>query len=101
MIPAELPDVGLFGSMARYGDLGIHAVIDLRRSFSREELERAMEGTIAAFPVLGRCYEPRFWRDRWRKVEGPVSEAVHVIDNPGDLEAGTTWWARRPIDSMS
>jgi len=81
MLQAELADVGLFSSMARYGDLGIHAVIDLRRSFSRQELERAVDGAIAAFPVLGRSYEPRFWRDRWRKVEGPVSEAVHVIDN--------------------
>ena len=101
MIQAELADVGLFSSMARYGDLGIHAVIDLRRSFSRQELERAVDGAIAAFPVLGRSYEPRFWRDRWRKVDGPVSEAVHVIDNPGDLEAETAWWARRPIDSIS
>ena len=99
MLPAELPDVGLFGSRERYGDLGIHAVIDLRRAFSRDELERAMEGTIAAFPVLGRCYEPRFWRDRWRPVEGPVSDAVHVIDDPGDLEAETASWARRPIET--
>ena len=99
MLTAELLDVALFGSMDTYGDLGIHAVIDLRRSFSREELERAVEGVIEAFPVLGRCYEARFWRDRWRRVEGPVSDAVHIVNEPGDLEAETAAWARRPIDS--
>ena len=98
MIRAELPDVGLFGSMDRYGDLGIHAVIDLRRTFSRADLERAMRGAIAAFPVLGRRYVPGFWRDGWHEVEGPISEAVHVRDQPGDLEAETASWARRPID---
>ncbi|GMV19004.1 MAG: hypothetical protein HS104_29910 [Polyangiaceae bacterium] len=99
MVRAELPDVGLYGSMDRYGDLGIHAVIDLRRRFSRTELERAMRETIAAFPVLDRRYVPGFWRDRWQKVEGPLSESVHVRDEPVDLEAETASWARRPIDS--
>jgi len=99
MIPAELPEVGLFGSMERYGDLGIHAVIDLRRTFSRNELERAVERTIESFPVLGRCYEARFWRDHWREVEGPIGDAVHVVDDPENVEANTESWARRPIES--
>ncbi|MBI2395207.1 MAG: hypothetical protein HYV09_36895 [Deltaproteobacteria bacterium] len=95
---AELADVGLFQSMARYGDMAIHGVLDLRRSFSRAELEAAVAATIADFPVLGRCYEPRFWRDRWRPVRGPISEAVHVLE-PSDLEAETEAWVRRPIDT--
>lgn len=99
MLTAELPDVGLYGSMDRYGDLGIHAVIDLKRRFSRAELERAMRLTIEAFPVLGRRYVPGFWRDRWHVVESPLSEAVHVIDEPRDLEAETETWARRCIDA--
>ena len=102
MLRAELADVGLFGSMDRYGDLGIHAVIDLKRVFSRGELERAMHETIATFPVLGRRYVPGFWRDAWHEVLGPLSEAVHVVDEPGDveaLEAATAFWARRPIVS--
>ncbi len=98
VIHAELSDVGLFGSMDRYGDMGIHAVIDLRRTFSRAELERALQGTIGAFPVLGRRYVSGFWRDRWLAVEAPLSEAVHVVDVPGDLEEETASWARRPID---
>jgi NRPS condensation-like uncharacterized protein len=40
-----------------------------------------------------------FWRDHWQKVVGPVSDAVHVTDEPEDLEAETAAWARRPIDS--
>jgi NRPS condensation-like uncharacterized protein len=99
MLTAELPDVGLFGSMARYGDLGMHAIIDLRRTFSRDQLEGAVEGAIAAFPVLGRCYEARFWRDRWRKVEGSIAEVVHVVDDPDHVEAHTDVWARRPIET--
>jgi len=97
MFPAQLADVGLYESMSRYGDLCIHAVIDLRREFSRDQLERAAAATIADFPVLGRAYEPRFWRDRWRRVDRPVSEIVHVVDDPVDLEAETAAWARRPI----
>jgi NRPS condensation-like uncharacterized protein len=99
MIQAELADVGLFSSMERYGDLGIHAVIDLRRAFSRAELEGAMRAAIAAFPVLGRRYVSGFWRDRWLEVEGPVSEAVHVVDEVRDLDAQTAAWARHTIDS--
>ncbi len=95
---AELSDAALFGSMARYGDLGVHAVVDLRRRFARDELERAVEAAIAAFPVMGRCYEPRAWRDRWRVVDGPIGESVHVVDEPDDLEEQTAAWARRPID---
>ena len=97
MLPAELADVGLYESMSRYGNLCIHAVIDLRRTFSREALERAAAATIGDFPVLGRAYEARFWRDRWRPVDGPVSDVVHVVDDPGDLEAETAAWARHPI----
>lgn len=97
MLPAQLSDVALHASMSRYGDLCIHAVIDLRRAFSREDLERALTATIADFPVLGRAYEARFWRDRWRPVAGPVSDAVHVVDDPADLEAETTAWIRRRI----
>ncbi len=99
MLTAELPDVGLFGSMDRFGDLGVHAVIDLRRTFSRDQLERAVQGAVTAFPVLGRRYEAHFWRDRWRAVETPVSDAVHVVSASDDLEADTDAWVRRSIDS--
>lgn len=97
MLNAELVDAGIFGSMPRYGDLSIHGVVDLRRSFSRAEIERAVDATIAAFPVLGRRYELGFWRDRWVKVDGPVSDVVHTVDDPGDLEAETIAWTRRPL----
>ena len=100
MFAAELTDVGLFGSMPRYGDLCIHGVIDLRRSFSAAELARAAEATILDFPVLGRRYEPRFWRDRWTRVDGPVADLVHVVDRVDagtDIEAETLAWVQRPI----
>jgi NRPS condensation-like uncharacterized protein len=97
MLLAELADVALHEATSRYGDMCIHAVIDLRRAFSREQLERAAAATIADFPVLGRTFERRFWRDRWRPVDGPVSDAVHVVDDAADLEAETAAWLRRPI----
>jgi NRPS condensation-like uncharacterized protein len=97
MLPAELADVALYGSIPRFGDLCIHAVIDLRRAFSRKALERAVAAAIEAFPVLGRRYEPRFWRDVWRLVDGPISDAVHVVSEPADLEAETRAWVLRPI----
>lgn len=100
MVRAELADVGLFGSMERYGDFGIHAVIDLRRRFTQAELEAALVATIRAFPVLGRCYVPGFWRDRWQRVDAPLSAAVHVLEETlPDLEKVTESWVRRPIDS--
>lgn len=96
-IPAELTDVALFGSTPRFGDMMIHAVIDLRRSFDRAALVRAAEGAIAAFPVLGRRYEPRFFRDRWAPVPGPAADAVHVVEDAPDLEAATRAFIERPI----
>jgi NRPS condensation-like uncharacterized protein len=96
-VPAELVDVALFGATSRYGDLCIHAVVDLRRSFGRAALERAFADAIAAFPILGRRYETRLWRDAWTPVAGPVGDAVHVLDPP-DVEAETLAWVRRPID---
>jgi NRPS condensation-like uncharacterized protein len=98
MLDAELPDVVLFGSAPRFGDMCIHAAVDLRRSFPTTAIERAVEATAAAFPVLGSRYEPGFVRDRWVPVEGPVSGAVHVVDAPVDLEMETLAWARCPIE---
>jgi NRPS condensation-like uncharacterized protein len=97
MLPAELADVALIGSAPRLGDLSIHAAVDLRRRFARAELERAAEATVRAFPVLGRRYEARFWRDQWVPASGPLSDVVHVNDAPADLEAETLAWARRRI----
>ncbi len=99
MLPAQLPDVGLHASIERYGDLVIHGVIDLRRSFSREQLESAVRATIAEFPVLGCCYEKRWWRDRWRVVDAPLSDTVHVVEEPGDVEEQTAAWVRRQLQT--
>lgn len=98
MIPAELLDVALFASIERFGDMAIHAVIDVRHRYAREQLEGAVRATIEDFPVFGRCYEARFWRDVWRPVDGPISDVVHEVE-PTDLEAETERWLRRPIDT--
>jgi NRPS condensation-like uncharacterized protein len=107
---AELTDAGLIGIMRRYGDLCIHAIIDLRRSFSRAELEAAMEATLMDFPVLGHRYAPRFWRDRWVAVTGPISDLVRMDDDAppfeghevrADVEATTHAWIRCSIDATT
>ncbi|MBL9023366.1 MAG: hypothetical protein JNL21_14295 [Myxococcales bacterium] len=95
---AELSDVGLYGIMERYGNLAISAVLDVRRGFSKVELERALEATIADFPVLGHRYEPGFWRDRWVWVDEPISTSLTVVDDC-DVEVETERWAHRPIDA--
>lgn len=96
-VRAELADVGLFGSTDRFGDLGVHAMVDLRRSFTRSELEHAFRRTIADFPVLGCVYRTGFFRDRWAHERGPISDSVHVVE-PEDLEAETYRWTRKPLE---
>lgn len=97
MANAQLADVGLHGSAERYGDLCVHGVLDLRRSFTRAELERAVEATVASFPVLGCIYEAHFYRDKWMQTRAPISEMVHVgTDN--DLETETQQWTDRSLD---
>jgi NRPS condensation-like uncharacterized protein len=98
MLAAQIVDVGLFGSMTRYGDLALHAIVDLRRRFTGQELERAAQATIADFPVLGCRYQPRFWRDRWVPLNDPISTMVQVVDPADDLEAETLRWVGRRID---
>ncbi len=93
---AEPIDVGLHGSSQRYGDLCVHAVLDLRRAFSREELERAVAATVGSFHVLGRLYQRRFFRDRWVSMAAPTSAMVHVAH--GDVETETEAWTQRSID---
>jgi NRPS condensation-like uncharacterized protein len=97
---AQLTDVGVFGVMGRHGDLCIHAVIDLRRSFSRPALIRALERTLADFPVLAHRYEPGFWRDRWVQVTDPVADIVHVEEGGVDesaTDARTEFWLERSL----
>jgi NRPS condensation-like uncharacterized protein len=97
VLNAELVDAGIFGSMPRFGSLCVHAIVDLRRAFSRAELERAAQATVRDFPVLGLCYEPRLFRDRW--VSPPGAPAlVEVVDEPRDLEAETLARVTRPLE---
>lgn len=93
---AEVTDAGLYGLMERYGDLCIHAVLDVRRGFTRAELERAVARTIADFPVLGHRYRPGLLRDRWQPVDGPISDAVRV-QKSADIDAATERWVRRTL----
>ncbi|MFO0759308.1 MAG: hypothetical protein U0359_22640 [Byssovorax sp.] len=97
MLAAELADVGLYGSIPRFGDLCIHAAVDARRAYTRADLERAVEAVIQAFPVFGCRYQKGLFRDRWARVDGPVSDAVHIVDAPDDLEAATLRWVHTKI----
>jgi NRPS condensation-like uncharacterized protein len=97
MTNAQLADVGLHGSADRYGDLCVHGVLDLRRSFTRDELERAVRATVTSFPVLGCIYEAHFFRDQWVPAHAPVSDMVHVGIQT-DLETDTELWTGRWLD---
>ncbi len=102
MLTAEILDVVLFSVARRHGYLGFHAAIDLRRSFTREQLEQAVRATIEDFPVLGCRYEPRFWRDRWVRAAEPISEMVHMSSatDEDDIEAQTRTWIGQPLDAL-
>lgn len=97
MADAQLPDVGLHGSASRYGDLCVHGVLDLRRSFTRADIERAMRATVLSFPVLGCLYESHVFRDQWVPAQAPISDMVHV-GTGYDIEGETNVWTERWID---
>jgi len=97
MSKAQLADAGLHGSVERFGDLCVHGVLDMRRSFERDELERAVHATVEDFPILGCLYEPRFFRDQWVPARAPISEMVHV-GTGHDIERETNEWTERSID---
>ncbi|MBK8256318.1 MAG: hypothetical protein IPK82_27075 [Polyangiaceae bacterium] len=94
---AEPIDVGLFGSFKRYGDLGVHTVVDVRRTFAPEDVAAALAATITHFPVLGCIYEPRFFRDRWVVAKGPISNAFH-FSKSDNVETETLFWTKKPLD---
>ena len=77
----------------------LQIVLDLDRSFAREEVKRAVEGAVAAFPVLGCRYVPGAWRDRW--VPDPrmtAADAVQELDPAAGIEAATREWLAREFD---
>jgi NRPS condensation-like uncharacterized protein len=94
---ATLADVGLYSSIDRFGDLCVHGVLDLRRSFSIDEVERAVRATVASFPILGCIYETHFYRDRWVPARSTMSKMVHVGITT-DLESDTRSWTERSLD---
>lgn len=93
---AEPVDVGIFASVPRFGDLGVHAVIDLRRRFTRAEVEAAARAAMDAFPVLGCTYQARFFRDVWLPAQDPIADAVFAPE--GDLDEQTHHFTHHPID---
>jgi NRPS condensation-like uncharacterized protein len=104
MLRAELIDAAIYGLMDRHGDMSMHAVVDLRRTYERSELETALAKMVAAFPVLGHRYAPRgswswrSWRDAWEPVTEPLSASVHVLAaTEAELEPLTNRWARTAI----
>jgi NRPS condensation-like uncharacterized protein len=94
---AQLADLGLYVSIERYGDLCVHGVLDLRRSFSYNEVEQAVRATVASFPILGCIYETHFFRDRWVPVYSTIDPMVHV-GITADLESDTRMWTERSLD---
>jgi NRPS condensation-like uncharacterized protein len=96
-IPGEFYDALLHGVTATVGHVQLHVVIDLVRPVQREAVVRAVEGTVAAFPVLGSRYETAWWRDRWVVEPGISAEdVVEVLE--GDPEELLRELPQRPLD---
>jgi NRPS condensation-like uncharacterized protein len=101
-VGSSLPAQPLDAATGVLGPAHLQLVLDLHRTFDRDELERAVAGTVAAFPVLGSRYVPGAWRDRW--VPDPVmtaADATQLFEPPADLEAATRDWLARELDDRS
>ena len=95
-LPAEIVEVVVHALERAHPHVHLYLLVDLRRRFSKDELVSALRGLVAAFPVLGCRYQPRWWRDRWVPWQGDLAEMCHVA-HTDDLEAATTAWAARPM----
>ncbi len=96
-IRAELAEPLVFGVTPRQQHLVLHVVVDLARTFSRDELLASVRATVEAFPVLGARYESRRWKDRWI-CEEPDIDAMTLHAAVGEVEGPTREWVRRPMD---
>ncbi|MBI5487815.1 MAG: hypothetical protein HY905_10825 [Deltaproteobacteria bacterium] len=96
--PAQPLDVAL----TVLGREHLQVIVDLDRPIDRHEAERAVAGTVAAFPLLGCRYVPGAWRDRW--VTDPTmsaTDAVQLLDPAADPETTTREWLAREIDERA
>ncbi|MBI5500242.1 MAG: hypothetical protein HY907_08370 [Deltaproteobacteria bacterium] len=96
--PAQPLDVAL----TVLGREHLQVVVDLDRRIDRDQAERAVAGTVAAFPLLGCRYEPGAWRDRW--VPDPAmsaADAVQQLDPAPNPEVATREWLAREIDERA
>ena len=97
-LPAELIDALVHGF--EHGFPHLHLLVDLERTFAREDLVAALESLVRAFPVLGCRYQPAWWRDRWVPWEGDLADLVR-IEEVEDLEAATQALVREPLDVLA
>jgi len=95
---AELTEVVLHGLVERCRHAQLHLLVDLTRTFSREQLVAAAAAAVREFPVLGCRYEVRAWKDRWVPWTGEIDDLVEVVDATGDVDAETLRQATRVFD---
>lgn len=101
-VDSSVPAQPLDAATGVLGPAHLQVLLDLERTFDRAELERAVAGTVAAFPVLGSRYVPGAWRDRWvRDPAMTAADAVRLLEPPTDLEAATRDWLTRELDDRS
>ncbi len=84
--------------MPHYGELIMHVVLDVQRTFTERQLTQALLRTIQCFPVLGCRYEARFRSDQWVPVTSPISDAL-IIEDKVELEGRTDYWLREPVEA--
>ncbi len=96
-IQGEFYDAALNGVTAAVGQMQLHVLLDLAEPFTREQVEAAVAGTVASFPVMGCRYEHGWWRDRWV----PMTEvaATDVVEElGGDLDEVMEELPRRALE---
>ncbi len=94
---AELSDALVGGAVDRVPLGSLHVLIDLDAPFERAALEGAAAAAIAAFPVLGRVYCQRFWRDAWLPWDGGPADLVRVLESDQPVDELTRAELSRPF----
>ena len=85
----------------RHPHVDLHGVVDLDGELDPALLADSLGRLIQDFAVLGCCYEPGWWRDRWVPWHGQPSDLVTTTDAGKDLAGATRAQVARTFDTRT
>ncbi len=99
--PAEMADAIINSLAWRHPHVDLHGVLDLTEPLDPGRLTQALTRLMEDFPVLGCCYAPGWWRDRWIPWDGRPADLIHAEDASPDLQSATLCQVTRTFDTRS